>query len=114
VIAEWDPLVRVHLQVSDERIDSNPDVARRMANVLNEAISNSLRHGESRELFCEITAAQEGLDLTLAGVGRPLDRSGEYGIGSQIYDQLTDGWSLLPNPANDGVRFQAFFRMTQN
>lgn len=114
VIAEWDPLVRVHLQVSDERIDSNPDVARRMANVLNEAISNALRHGESSELFCEITAAQEGLDLTLSGVGRPLDRSGEYGIGSQIFDQLTDGWSLLPNPANDGVRFQAFFRMTQN
>ena len=100
--AKWEGLLDIHLniEVADSKLSQIQK--RAVGTALEEAFSNSLRHGLAKEV--EIKIYQDGLGITVAvlddGVG---PRNTPLGLGSRLYDSVaTRGWSLQHRLDDEG------------
>ena len=100
----WAGFVSVKLDLQAEIADANQ--IKRLNQLVNEAVSNSVRHGLAGNVLVSLTRAGGGgssegnliLTVTDDGLG---PRDGGSGLGLQLFDSLAGkGWSL--NPATDG------------
>ena len=70
--------------------------------ILKEAISNAVRHGDARTAQVSLKLADESLiNLTVANDGHAPRIGGRKGLGSSLFDELTVDWSLDFNSATD-------------
>lgn len=82
-----------------EAVDSNPVAKAAVVEVIREAMNNAVKHGDADEADAVVSLANPGeLQVTIrnavysdsaAEQGRH-----ERGYGSQVLDQITDGWQL--------------------
>jgi len=70
--------------------------------ILKEAVSNAVRHGNARTAQVSLKLADDGvLDLTVTNDGYAPRIGGRKGVGSNLLDELTVDWSLGFNSATD-------------
>jgi len=79
---------------SEALMSSDPDLARRVVDVVSEGLTNAVRHSTTREVAVQITAPATDMvcvELSHPGVLRP----GEAGLGGETLDQRCTSWSLV-------------------
>ncbi len=90
----WDGLMKVKSSVTGTVKTTTPSETKKLAQVLDEALSNSFRHGNASQVTISLKAAKDRLILSVSdnGVG-PLE--GAEGMGSQTFDSIGgENWDL--------------------
>ncbi len=96
VIESWVGLVTITLHV-DVADTLNVGVMRAVHDVVNEGVSNAVRHGDARNIHIEVREVPARLVISIDddGVFREVVTSG---LGSRIFDDSAPGaWSRTPN-----------------
>jgi signal transduction histidine kinase len=99
----WDGFVDLETQLDSQLVGFAFDRSWALIEVLNEAISNSIRHGMASQVFVKVVKIGNLLDISVSdnGIG---PTSGKPGLGSRIIEEITSGnWSLSSSPAGGSV-----------
>ena len=65
-----------------------------VAEVLREAVSNAIKHGQATEIEIDAKVSGKLIELSIVNNGKaPVNKSGK-GFGSKLYEDLTLGWQL--------------------
>ena len=104
----WAGICELELQFESSALESvNEDlgIARSINEILREAISNAVRHGNASKVVVEL--AQEGnvLNLTVTNNGSPVTKKSRASLGTDMLDEVTLEWSL--SNRNSAVVLQA-------
>lgn len=98
IVATWQGVCDVEVQVdsaSKKLVSKDPRLSMCVNEILKEAVSNAVRHGDARNAQASLKVADEGvLDLTITNDGSAPRIGGRKGIGSKLLDELTVDWSL--------------------
>lgn len=98
IVATWQGVCDVEVQVdsaSKKLVSKDPRLSMCVNEILKEAVSNAVRHGDARNAQASLKVADEGvLDLTITNDGSAPRIGGRKGIGSNLLDELTVDWSL--------------------
>lgn len=98
---EWAGVILVESSVSPAAqtiLNSNSGVEQAAVMVVEEAVMNARKHGRARLVSVSLTVedrVQGNLVVTVLDDGRGLDSKITPGLGSNVYDRLTVGWSLV-------------------
>jgi signal transduction histidine kinase len=87
VSVEVDPLV-LELIAADSRSSMCVN------EILKEAVSNAVRHGDATEVAVQIVLNQNEIELQVLNDGRPAISTSRKGLGSTMFDDLTISWQL--------------------
>lgn len=98
LIATWQGICEVEWSCTERanRVITR-DVNTRMCvnEIVKEAVSNAVRHGEATKATISIDrTADELLLLTVSNNGRPVSEDRVEGVGSEMFEELTLEWSL--------------------
>ena len=106
----WRGVCDVSVQVSERAaraLRRNFEVMFGINEIMREAVSNAVRHGGATEVEIEIDReSDEVIDFVAKNNGQPVRRDFTKGVGSQMLDELTLGWTLT----QDERRGQALLR----
>lgn len=100
--AQWEPIVIVHFTTPEKANFANLDTP--TVQIIQEAVANSVRHGLADQIW--ITVKDDGfrkVSIEDNGIG---PRTGEPGLGSEVFDSLSAEWSL-ERAESGGARLQA-------
>ena len=111
VISTWQGICSVSVQISPRAkraLDRDLNARMCVNEIVKEAVSNAVRHGEARKAWVEVDrVADETLMISVRNDGRPLPVELEHGVGARMLDDLTLDWSLVNNRARGTVDFEA-------
>jgi anti-sigma regulatory factor (Ser/Thr protein kinase) len=62
--------------------------------ILKEAVSNAVRHGDATAVDVQIVLTQNEIELQVLNDGRPAISTSRKGLGSTMFDDLTISWQL--------------------
>jgi two-component sensor histidine kinase len=99
----WEGFVDLETQLDSQLVGFAFDRSWALIEVLNEAISNSIRHGMASQVVVKVVKLGGVLDISVSdnGIG---PTSGKPGLGSRIIEEITGGdWSLSSSPAGGSV-----------
>lgn|GEM_PF-6577007 len=105
--ATWQGLITI--EISPETIADLQRIARAgIANVIEEALLNAFRHGQATQVSVRATVTHQELFLRITddGIG---PRNGGAGIGSSLFDALSDSWVLQNGPNGIGSLLELNF-----
>ena len=94
LIARWDGFVVLDLAANPELRARHCLNGGRLLECLNEAVSNSVRHGKSSRVSISLNLAGDELKVAVVddGVG---PKDGKMGLGSKVFEEITAGkWKL--------------------
>jgi two-component sensor histidine kinase len=101
IIDKWNGLLYVNLQLSILNSDLSFAKKRAISAVIEEALSNSLRHGFATKVDLSVIKDKQNIFISVIDNGIGL-RENSKGLGSQIFDSVaTKGWKLQ-NRLDDG------------
>ena len=111
VVSTWKGICQVSWQIGERanRVLNRDNAVRICVNeIVKEAISNAVRHGDATKASVEINrSSNEVMEILVRNNGRaPLARTTK-GVGSQMYDELTLNWTLTHNRALGTVDLKA-------
>lgn len=103
--APWEGLVDIRLETSGEQ--PSPEAIEAIEQVVEESITNAVRHGGARQVVVLVEGSPDGHRITVDDDGRgalePLP-----GIGLTLYQRVTRGhWELTRSDALNGARLTA-------
>jgi two-component sensor histidine kinase len=105
IVATWQGVCDVDVQVDSEvkkLVSKDSRLSMCVNEILKEAVSNAVRHGDARTAQVSLKLADEGvLDLTVSNDGQAPRIGGRKGLGSNLLDELTVDWSLGFDSATD-------------
>ena len=109
IVDVWAGTCEIYLNISKNVLQSaknNPLLAEALVEVLREAVSNAIKHGQATEIEVEAKVSGEVIEVSILNNGKaPVNQAGN-GFGSKLYDELTHSWGL--NETADGrTRFSA-------
>lgn len=91
VVKRWRPLLQIETRVS---LGTNREPGVVFAQVLEEGISNAVRHGEASRLAIELSQQGKSIKLEIEDDGFG-PRNGALGLGNALFDDATKGnWQL--------------------
>ncbi|BAU99783.1 ATP-binding protein [Aurantimicrobium minutum] len=98
LIELWGGAVDITLSIPpslSHEIECSPTTSRALAELLREAISNAIRHGDATEVVVELRSTADGQDIHVKVVnnGAPIPMTATPGLGTQLLDDLTLSWS---------------------
>jgi two-component sensor histidine kinase len=106
----WSGICDVKVQISsraERAIDRNPDSAFCTNEIIKEAISNAVRHGEATEAKVLVDRKEDDiLIIEVTNDGKAVSESGNSGIGSEMLNEVCLKWELLTDK-KDRVRLIA-------
>lgn len=98
IVSTWQGVCDIDLEIhADVKKLVNKDSRLIMClnEIVKEAISNAVRHGDARTAQVAMTLADDGvIDLTVTNDGHAPRIGGRRGLGSSLLDELTVAWSL--------------------
>lgn len=98
---KWNGIVEIFWETHPANIELNDEECTALQRVLNEAVTNSVRHGLASEIEIIIFAESRNIILKLHDDGLG-PRNGSKGLGSALYDSLAgNNWVL--NSGREGV-----------
>ena len=97
IVDVWSGTCEIYPVISKsvyQAIKKKPLLGEAVAEILREAISNAIKHGESTEIEVDAKISHNLIVLSILNNGRaPVNRAGN-GFGSKLYAELTHTWSL--------------------
>jgi len=105
----WEGLTDIEVEVSEEataRLDCDPTLRAALVEVLTEACSNAVRHGNAKLIRAATTLTERGLLLEVIDDGRPAE-SDTPGLGTSLLDEIALDWDRTHGDAGTrlGVTF---------
>ena len=106
---EWAGVISVSSSVSPEAqvtLDTDSDLNYVLVQVVEEAVMNARKHGRARVIAIAVNLHELGpqhLTLTVMDNGLGIAKELTPGLGSNIYDRLTGGWSLSSLPSRGSI-----------
>lgn len=87
----WAPVVKIEYSLKTYK----PSLDSAAQQIIQEAVANSVRHGQCESIFVSVTDDEDGrlIEVIDDGVG---PRIGTPGLGSSVFDSLATEWSLKP------------------
>lgn len=111
VVSTWQGICAVIIQISpraQRALDRDVNARMCVNEIVKEAVSNAVRHGEAKQAWIEIDRPDdEALVIQVRNDGRPVAGDLEHGVGTRMLDDLTLDWSLVNNRARGTVDFTA-------
>jgi signal transduction histidine kinase len=105
IVATWQGVCDIQVDIDSavkKVVSKDPRLSMCVNEILKEAISNAVRHGDARTAQASLKLADEGvIDLTVANDGKAPRIGVRKGLGSNLLDELTVGWSLDFDSATD-------------
>ncbi|AXE53853.1 hypothetical protein [Aurantimicrobium sp. MWH-Uga1] len=104
LIELWSGAVAINLDISldlTQHIEASEGTNRVLAEILREAISNAIRHGDATEVDVHLALDPKGQDILLvvSNNGFPVSEASTPGLGTQLLNDLTIMWTRK-NDAN--------------
>ena len=109
-VALWSGLCAIELFVDSSSFGLTGPVARDAGRIVEEAISNAVRHGSSTILVVTVTCTPSAVEITVQDNGTG-PRGGEPGVGSLMLDLACESWSLTTN--HPGALLRAHVRTAE-
>jgi signal transduction histidine kinase len=98
IVSTWQGICDISLEIEPKvkkLVSKDPRLTMCVNEIVKEAISNAVRHGESRTAQVSMTQAHDGvIDLTVTNDGQAPRIGARKGLGSSLLDELTVAWSL--------------------
>jgi two-component sensor histidine kinase len=89
-------------------LQKNNDACICVNEIIKEAVSNAVRHGEAKSATISIDRRDDfSLEITVSNDGLPLLDQQPLGVGSRLIEELTTDWSLESNKATGLTVFKA-------
>lgn len=111
IAATWGGLCKVSWQISpraQRALDRDSNARMCVNEIVKEAVSNAVRHGEAKQALIEIDRSDDDLlAIQVRNDGRAVPAEIEHGVGTRMLDDLTLNWSLTNNRARGAVDFKA-------
>ena len=105
LVATWNGVCDITIKIAPElkrQISKDPRLSMCVNEILKEAISNAVRHGDAQNALVELSFNQQGLiELKVANDGKPPVSSNRKGVGSALLDELTLDWQLSVDENRD-------------
>ena len=105
IVATWQGVCDIQVEIDaavKKVVSKDPRLSMCVNEILKEAISNAVRHGDARTAQVSLAVADGGvIELTVANDGLAPRISGRKGLGSNLLDELTVDWSLGFDSATD-------------
>jgi len=96
--ASWDGIIRCETSAASHNIgvdDLGVDLLQKLSDVVNEGVSNAVRHGFASEAKIKLELVEGLLKVEIVDDGLG-PRSGVAGLGSHLFDSIAEQWSLEP------------------
>lgn len=93
----WAGSVSIHADLpphTAQVLDAYPASAMTVSEVVREACSNAIRHGEATEVTISIEAELNQLRVTVQNSGKPVAETISAGVGNTVLNELCLEWSL--------------------
>jgi two-component sensor histidine kinase len=98
LVSTWQGVCDIEVEVSPELkkvISRDVRLSMCVNEILKEAVSNAVRHGDAQKAWVSMAAPSGGvIELSVANDGFAPMTGGRKGLGSGLLDELTVGWSL--------------------
>ena len=105
IVATWQGVCDIQVDIDSavkKVVTKDPRLSMCVNEILKEAISNAVRHGDARTAQASLKLADEGvIDLTVTNDGKAPRIGVRKGLGSNLLDELTVDWSLDFDSATD-------------
>lgn len=99
----WDGFIALETVIRDDLQDKPCDRSWALLEVLNEAISNSIRHGMASRVLVELNRTGSDIAIVITDDGLGVTK-GKPGLGSRIIQEITAGnWSLESGASGGSV-----------
>jgi two-component sensor histidine kinase len=94
----WDGLLEIELEIDSELEMITSSRVRDLGEVIEELISNSMRHGKAHKISLWVTK-QGDTNIRVKAIDdssvAPIDTNSRYGLGTRIFNLASDGrWSI--------------------
>lgn len=76
-----------------EQLAGHPATAEALAELVHEAVGNSVRHGGADQVWLSIDLVADTIVLSVEDNGT-LDKNGKPGLGSRLFDELCSEWEI--------------------
>jgi two-component sensor histidine kinase len=109
--ATWRGICDIKISITDRAsrsLQKNNDACMCVNEILKEAVSNAVRHGEAKNVAVEIDRVDDfELAILVTNDGLPLSAQKRLGVGSRLIEELTTDWSIATNRASGRTEFKA-------
>jgi two-component sensor histidine kinase len=109
--ATWRGICDIRTEISERGsrvLQKNNDACICVNEIIKEAVSNAVRHGEAKSATILIDRHDAfSLEITVSNDGLPLRDQQPLGVGSRLIEELTTDWSLESNKATGLTVFKA-------
>lgn len=105
LVATWQGVCDITVEIAPElkrQVSKDARLSMCINEILKEAISNAVRHGDAQTASIDLRVTQDGLiELKVANDGKPPVLAGRKGLGSALLDELTLDWQLSVDENRD-------------
>jgi two-component sensor histidine kinase len=109
--ATWRGICDIRTNISDRAaraLRSNNDACLCVNEIIKEAVSNAVRHGEAKVVNIAIDRHDDfSLEIQVSNDGVPLRAQNELGVGSRLIEELTTDWTIDSSKATGQTVFKA-------
>ena len=109
--ATWRGICEIRTNITDRAsraLQKNNDACQCVNEIIKEAVSNAIRHGEAKTVTIDIERQDDfNLEITVSNDGIPLSAQNQLGVGSRLIEELTTDWSITSSKASGLTVFKA-------
>jgi len=111
LITTWSGICTVKFNVTDRAtraLARDPNARMCLNEICKEAVSNSVRHGEAKQVTVQVDRSEDDLlIIEISNNGRAIDPLFTPGVGSAMLEEITLSWSISNQPATANVLLKA-------
>ena len=107
-VASWQGVCEIHLDISEateQATKSDQGIGRAINEIVREAVSNAVRHGNAENVWVRAVENHGVLELESLNDGKPVTKRSRASLGTEMLGELTLEWSLRNTPK--GVLLEA-------
>ena len=116
IVLTWKSICQINADISaraQRAIDQNQDCREVTNEIIKEAVSNAVRHGQAKQVNVKLERIKDDvLEIEISNDGFKAQRDRTPGLGSQLLDELTLSWSL--NNKNNKTTLKAEVPISKN
>jgi nitrate/nitrite-specific signal transduction histidine kinase len=109
--ATWRGICDIKISITDRAgrsLQKNNDACICVNEILKEAVSNAVRHGDAKNVSVQIDRLDDfELAILVSNDGLPLSAQKRLGVGSRLIEELTTDWSIETIKATGLTVFKA-------
>jgi two-component sensor histidine kinase len=114
----WQGICQITPHISEQAtavIEADSDASACLNEIVKEAISNAVRHGDAQNIDIQIELCESSaLQVLVTNDGLPLRNQNPQGVGSRLIEELTTDWSLATNHSTGLTEFRANLPLQRN